>query len=96
MTADIDPYEALRPKVVVRYPIDPSTPLACHGNWKLFDQDEVTQEHRDLCRECPVITWCLEWAMSNNEFGIWAGTSRRQRRALRAAQLREQLRKETK
>lgn len=93
MSTDLDPYEALRPKVVINYPIDPSTPLACHEEWEKFDQEEVTDYHRDLCRTCPVLAWCFEWAMANNEFGIWAGTSRRQRRALRVAALKSQLEK---
>jgi WhiB family redox-sensing transcriptional regulator len=35
---------------------------------------------------CPLINECFDWAMSHNEVGIWAGTTDRQRRALRREQ----------
>ena len=35
---------------------------------------------------CPLINECFGWAMKNNEVGIWAGTTDRQRRALRREQ----------
>lgn len=37
-----------------------------------------------VCRTCPVAEECLSYAMALNEkFGIWGGTSERQRRAMR-------------
>jgi WhiB family redox-sensing transcriptional regulator len=39
---------------------------------------------RALCRRCPVAQECLELALSQGEaFGIWGGTSERERRVLR-------------
>lgn len=40
-----------------------------------------------ICRDCPVATACLEYALSHPEgqWGIWAGTTARQRRAIRQA-----------
>ena len=39
---------------------------------------------RALCARCPVASECLELALSNGEqFGIWGGTSERERRVLR-------------
>lgn len=36
------------------------------------------------CRACPVTDSCLEYAMdTHQEFGIWGGTSERERRKLR-------------
>ena len=36
-----------------------------------------------ICGECPVRDTCLEYALANQiEFGIWGGTTERQRRAL--------------
>jgi hypothetical protein len=32
-----------------------------------------------LCALCPVVDKCLAWAMTNDAYGIWAGTSRFQR-----------------
>ena len=43
---------------------------------------------RRICRRCPVQTECLETALAKpqheDEYGVWGGTSPRERRALRA------------
>jgi WhiB family transcriptional regulator, redox-sensing transcriptional regulator len=39
-----------------------------------------------VCLRCPVIERCRDWALANptlTEFGIWGGTTREERRALR-------------
>jgi len=42
-----------------------------------------------LCGLCPVIESCLTFALvSNQEFGVWGGTSEDERRQLRRAWLR--------
>ncbi|MCA1840759.1 MAG: WhiB family transcriptional regulator [Actinomycetota bacterium] len=39
---------------------------------------------RNVCGDCPVRVECLKYALSNREqFGIWGGTSERERRKLR-------------
>ena len=39
---------------------------------------------RQLCRRCPVKSECLDFAMATNEsFGVWGGTSERERRRMR-------------
>jgi WhiB family redox-sensing transcriptional regulator len=39
---------------------------------------------RSVCAQCDVRTQCLEYALNNKEqFGIWGGTSERERRRLR-------------
>ena len=39
---------------------------------------------RAVCAVCPVRLECLEYALNNKEqFGIWGGTSERERRRLR-------------
>ena len=39
---------------------------------------------RAVCSECAVRLQCLEYALNNKEqFGIWGGTSERERRRLR-------------
>ena len=44
-----------------------------------------------ICRSCPVVKPCLEYAMRNNEkFGIWGATSERERRKMRSAKARHQ------
>ena len=41
-------------------------------------------EARKVCASCPVSAECLDYALTSNErFGVWAGTTRRQRREMR-------------
>ena len=48
---------------------------------------EAVNHLKMVCRVCPVVKPCLEYAMRNRErFGIWGGTSERERRKMRAAQ----------
>lgn len=37
-----------------------------------------------ICAECPVKLPCREWAIENNEWGIWGGLSWNQRRQQRS------------
>jgi WhiB family redox-sensing transcriptional regulator len=47
---------------------------------------------RAACAACPVRGQCLEYALNNKEsFGIWGGTSERERRKLRKQQTRVQV-----
>lgn len=41
-------------------------------------------EAKRLCDSCPVNLLCHEWATANDEEGVWAGTTRDERRAVRA------------
>ncbi len=44
---------------------------------------------RAVCSKCEVREQCLEYALNNKEqFGIWGGTSERERRGLRRDRLR--------
>lgn len=44
-----------------------------------------TREPKQICRSCPVQPECLEYALENCErFGVWGGTTERQRRAILA------------
>jgi len=38
---------------------------------------------KTLCGSCDVRTRCLEWAIKREEFGVWGGTTARERAALR-------------
>ena len=41
-------------------------------------------EAKRLCRNCPVVTECLDYALDNKEmFGIWGGLSPRERQRVR-------------
>ncbi len=44
---------------------------------------EVTDEARELCRECPARGPCLDFALEQGLVGVWGGTSDRERRAIR-------------
>lgn len=45
-----------------------------------------TAAAKAVCRECPVIVECLDWAMASwQTAGIWGGLSRNERRVRRAA-----------
>jgi WhiB family redox-sensing transcriptional regulator len=64
---------------------------ACAGQdpeyWFPIEASGYTPAHKravTICRSCPVQAACLNWAMENNEYyGIWGGTSARQRADLR-------------
>jgi WhiB family redox-sensing transcriptional regulator len=38
---------------------------------------------KSLCSICPVQTACLDWAVQREEFGVWGGTTARERSAMR-------------
>jgi len=49
----------------------------------LFVQGAQQHEAKRLCRACPVRTECLAEALDERiEFGVWGGTTERERRAL--------------
>jgi WhiB family redox-sensing transcriptional regulator len=44
-----------------------------------------TREAKAICHRCPLEDECLAWALEHNErFGVWGGTSERERRDLTA------------
>lgn len=48
------------------------------------------EEARQVCRRCPVATACLEWALdSDQDSGVWGGTSEEERRKLRRQRTRQ-------
>jgi WhiB family redox-sensing transcriptional regulator len=49
----------------------------------LFVTGARQREAREFCRACPVRTECLAHALDQRiEFGVWGGTTERERRAL--------------
>jgi WhiB family redox-sensing transcriptional regulator len=45
-----------------------------------------------VCRRCPVMNRCLEWALdSGQDSGVWGGLSEDERRALKRRQARQTL-----
>jgi WhiB family redox-sensing transcriptional regulator len=48
------------------------------------ERGESPRPAKKVCRECPVRAECLKYALDNNEsFGIWGGTSEKDRRKLK-------------
>lgn len=48
------------------------------------DQGQSLEPARRICADCAVRDECLEYALDNRErFGVWGGTSERERRRLR-------------
>jgi WhiB family transcriptional regulator, redox-sensing transcriptional regulator len=60
---------------------------ACHdlpAEWFHPEQGGSTREAKAVCTTCRIRLSCLEWALTNKEkFGIWGGTSERERRRIR-------------
>lgn len=47
---------------------------------------EAAETAKRVCKLCPVIAECLEYALSHDEWaGVWGGMSERQRRELKRA-----------
>lgn len=43
-----------------------------------------TREAKRICRECPVLQQCRQWAIDHDErYGVWGGLSERERRRLK-------------
>jgi WhiB family redox-sensing transcriptional regulator len=44
-----------------------------------------------VCVDCPVAVQCLQAALAENEYGIWAGTTMEERRSMRKGIVRKPL-----
>jgi len=47
----------------------------------------VTAQAKKLCGRCDLQAACLQWAIDNDEAGIWGGTTERQRQRLPGRQV---------
>lgn len=69
---------------------------AClHADPNLFfpppdgDAHTTLQQAKAICRICPVISRCLQWALATNEtHGIWGGLTPEERRSMRRQLMR--------
>ncbi len=58
--------------------------LGVHPDLFFPERGDPTDEAKAVCASCVVRDQCLQFALDNGEkFGIWAGTSERERRRLR-------------
>jgi WhiB family redox-sensing transcriptional regulator len=46
---------------------------------------KTTNKAKKVCIGCPYIEECLAWALDNNEYGVWGGTTKNERRRLKRA-----------
>jgi len=59
---------------------------ACRGNDpELFyaEGGGSVAKAKSICAECSLRPKCLEWAIAREEFGVWGGTTARERAAIR-------------
>lgn len=77
------PPETGMPKEFVPGRPSSDEPLACEGKYLEHDQEIVTAAIQARCFSCPAEAWCLNWAMANDESGIWAGLNTEDRAALK-------------
>jgi WhiB family redox-sensing transcriptional regulator len=45
--------------------------------------DTTIRELRGICAACPVLAQCLEHALAHETWGIWAGTTPKERQRMR-------------
>lgn len=58
---------------------------ACRGKGhRIFfpERGGEWEEAMAICAPCPVKTQCADWALRHERFGIWGGTSERERRRI--------------
>lgn len=59
---------------------------ACRGlDAEMFYAESGTAivRAKAFCGQCRVQTKCLEWALKREEFGVWGGTTARERASIR-------------
>lgn len=62
---------------------DPRWLMDAHTVQKESERVRIAGElWKTVCSECPVWGMCLRWAVENEEEGVWAGTTKLQRRRI--------------
>ena len=59
---------------------------ACTGQAELFFSEtrkSVARKAKEVCAKCPVQRECLEYAIAEDEIGIWGGKTTNERRKIR-------------
>jgi hypothetical protein len=55
---------------------------------KLFPEGYMSEQREQdatvVCIGCPYIQECLQFALENDEWGVWGGTTRKERKTMRA------------
>lgn len=75
---------------LLEYPTQAFKQAACIGTDLDFffpDNEVLTKDQRlileRVCNGCPIKDICLEWALCNERYGLWANTTAEQRGRLR-------------
>jgi WhiB family redox-sensing transcriptional regulator len=72
----------------MRVPTQFENPLCSEVDTELFFPDTGKSDQaataKKICRKCPHLTECFEWALRNERYGVWGASSERDRRNLRA------------
>jgi WhiB family redox-sensing transcriptional regulator len=50
-----------------------------------------TQRAIKVCNSCPIAVQCLTWAIANEDYGVWGGTTATERKELRRSPKRRSL-----
>lgn len=72
----------------MREPFEFESPLCAEVDSELFFPERepgkaTFQQAKSICSKCIHKTECLEWAITNFEWGIWGGTTEKQRQKMR-------------
>ena len=78
-------------KLYQGYQNDDSIYWALQKSGILKGEYSQAKKAKEVCRRCPHLSECLEWAIPNERFGIWGATNERERGRMRAKlKLREE------
>lgn len=50
----------------------------------LFFELGKETEAKKICSTCPLVNRCFEYALTNNEYGVWGNSTEKERAELRA------------
>ena len=75
---------------LLEYPTEAFKQAACINTDVEFfypDNEMLSKEHSmildRICGRCPIKDTCLEWALCNEHYGLWANTTPKQRNSIR-------------
>lgn len=72
----------------MRVPSQFENPLCAEVDTELFfpekGQDAQANQAKTLCRKCPHLIECLEWALRYEAYGIWGGHNAKERQKIRS------------
>lgn len=77
------------PRVPACSGMDPGFFVGFDGSGETRIERESREDRAKLmCRNCPLIAECLDWALSNDEKGVWGGTNVEDRRVIKRRRAR--------